>query len=165
MHLRDEPGRLVIWNTSRLHWIPGVLLVAAGAWVLLAAAGLVRGTEPYTVAVRAVAGVVGGIGLGYGVWVCWRSPLASVVVDRIGQTVTLTRRGLFHTFTQRYPADAVADARVTKERDGRGSPLYRVELLLHSGSVIPISLIGPRDREGCMRAAEHLWKALDLPRA
>jgi hypothetical protein len=88
-----------------------------------------------------------------------------VVVDRIDQTVTLTRRGLFHTMTQRYPADAVADARVTKERDGRGSPLYRVELLLRSGSVIPISVIGPRDREGCMRAAEHLWKALDLPRA
>jgi hypothetical protein len=43
--------------------------------------------------------------------------------------------------------------------------LYRVEFLLDSGSVVPVPLIRPNDRDGCMRAAEHLWKALGLPRA
>jgi hypothetical protein len=40
-----------------------------------------------------------------------------------------------------------------------------VELVLDSGSIVPVPLIRPADRHGCMRAAEHLWKALELPRA
>jgi len=72
---------------------------------------------------------------------------------------------LFRTIAERYPVDAIVDVRVKKERQGKGDPLYRVELLLDSGNVVPVSLIRPNDRDGCMRAAEHLWKALGLPRA
>jgi len=165
MRLKDDSRRLVIWNAPRLHWVPGVLLVAAGGWALLLAAGMAGGGGLYGIATRAFAGVVGAFAIALGAWVCWRSPLSSLVVDRIGRTVTLTRRGLFGTVAERYPLETVVDARVTKERDGKGSPRYRVELVLDSGSIVPVPLIRPADRHGCMRAAEHLWKALGLPRA
>ncbi|MBP1777960.1 MAG: hypothetical protein H6Q86_3971 [candidate division NC10 bacterium] len=164
MRLKDESRRLVIRNSPRLHWIPGVLLAAAGGFALLVAAGLAGDGRTYTIAVRVAAGLLGGLALALGAWVCWRGPLSTVVVDRVGRAVTLTRRGFFRTVAEQYPADAIVDVRVKKERGGKGSPLYRVEFLLDSGSVVPVSLIRPNDRDGCMRAAEHLWKALGLPR-
>jgi hypothetical protein len=165
MRLKDEPKRLVIWNSPRLHWVPGVLLVAAGGWALLLAAGMAGDGRAYTIAARVMAGVGGGLALALGAWVCWRAPRSALIVDRVGRTVTLTRRGLFGTAAERYPLDTIVDARVTKERDGKGSPRYRVELVLDSGSIVPVPLTRPADRHGCMRAAEHLWKALGLPRA
>jgi len=165
VRLKDESKRLVIRNSPRLYWVPGVLLAAAGGFSLLVAAGLVSDGKTYTIAVRLASGLLGSLVLARGGWVCWRAPLSTLVVDRVAQTVTLTRRGLFRTIAEQYPADAIVDARVKKERDGKGSPRYRVELVLDSGSVVPVSLIRPHDRDGCMRAAERLWKALGLPRA
>jgi hypothetical protein len=165
MRLKDEPKRLVMWNSPRLHWPLAVLLVTAGGCALLVTAGLVSGARPYTAGARVVAGAVGTLALALGAWLCWRAPLSALVVDRVGRTVTLTRRGLLNTVEEQIPLDAVVDARVTKERDGKGSPRYRVELVLDSGSIVPVPLIRPADRHGCMRAAEHLWKALELPRA
>ena len=165
VRLKDESKQLVIRSSPLLHWIAGVLLAAAGGFFLLVAAGLVSDGKTYTIAVRLAAGLLGGFVLALGAWVGWRAPLSTLVVDRVAQTVALTRRGWFCTIAEQYPADAIVDARVTKERDGKGAPRYRVELLLDSGSVVPVSLIHPRDRDGCMRAAEQLWKALGLPRA
>ena len=165
MRLKDESKRLVIRSSPRLHWIAGVLLAAAGGFFLLVAAGLVSDGKTYTIAVRLAAGLLGGFVLTLGAWVGWRAPLSTLVVDRVTQTVTLTHRGWFCTIAEQYPADAIVDARVTKERDGKGTPLYRVELVLHTGNVVPLPLLHRRDREGCMRAAEHLWTALGLPRA
>jgi len=164
MWLKDEPRLLVIRNSPRLHWIPGVLLAGAGGFALLVAVGLAGDGRTYTAAVRVAAGLLGGLVLALGAWVCWRAPLSTLVVDRVGQAVTLTRRGWFRTIAEQYPADAIVDVRVKKERGGKSGPLYRVEFLLDSGSVVPVSLIRANDRDGCMRAAAHLWKALGLPR-
>lgn len=165
MQLNDEPERLFIRSSPRLQWLLGVLVAAVGGLVLLAAVGVLGDGKTYTIASRTGAGLLGGLVCAIGTWIGWRAPLFTLVVDRVGRTVTLTRRRLFHTMTERYPADAIVDARVTKERDGKGTPLYRVELVLHTGNVVPLPLLHRRDREGCMRAAEHLWTALDLPRA
>jgi len=165
VRLKDEPGRLFIRNSPRLHWVVGALFVAVGVCFALAALGVVIGGKPYSLSSRMGAGVLGSLAFALGAWVCWRAPLSTLVVDRPAQTVTLTRRGLFHTTAERYPADAIVDVRVAKERDGKGNPVYRVELVLHTGNLVPLSLIRPRDRAGCMRAAERLWAALGLPRA
>ena len=165
MRLKDESGRLVIRNSPHLLRIPGALVAAAGGFALLVAVGLAGDGRTYTVAVRVAAGLLGGLVLALGAWLCWRAPRSTLVVDRVAQTVTQTRRGLFRTNAEQYAADAIVDVRVKKERGGKGGPLYRVEFLLDSGSVVPVSPIRPNDRDGCMRAAEHLWKALGLPRA
>jgi hypothetical protein len=165
VRLKDEPKRLVIRKSPRLYWVVVTLFGAVGVCFVLVALGVVSGGKPYAPSFRMGAGVLGSLVLALGAWVCRRAPLSILVVDRVAQTVTLTRRGLFRTIGEQYPADAIVDARVTKERDGKGSPRYRVELVLDSGSVVPVSLIRPHDRDGCMRAAERLWKALGLPRA
>jgi hypothetical protein len=143
----------------------GALLAAVGVYFALAALGVVSGGKPYSLSFRMGAGVLGSLAFALGAWVCWRAPLSALVVDRAAQTVTLNRRGLFHTTAERYPADAIVDVRVAKERDGKGNAIYRVELVLHTGNLVPVPLIRPRDRAGCMRAAESLWAALGLPRA
>lgn len=164
MRLTDEPGRLLIRQTPRIYWILGALLIGIGAVCVLAVAGLTINGRISSPPVRIGIALVGCIAAAAGAWICWRAPLSNLVVDRARQTVTMTRRGLFNKTTVQYPTAAIDDVRVTKERDGKGAPVYRVELVLVSGNVVPVSLIGPHDREGCMRAAKRLWVALGLPR-
>jgi hypothetical protein len=143
----------------------GPALVAGGGYSLATALALagVGGTYPFVY--RLGAGILGGIVVMAEAWVLWRAQRSAVVVDRGSRTVTLIRRGLFRTTSVDYPATAVADVRVTKERDGRGAPVYRVELVLDTGSVVPVPLFRRHDRKRCMRTAERLWVALGLPRA
>ncbi len=165
MRLKDEPRRLVIRNSPRLWWIPGVLVALVGAVCLLAAAGPIGDAGACPMGGGLGGAAVGVLLLALGVWACWRMPRATLAVDRAGQTVTLTRRGLFRTAAERYPADAIVDVRVKKERRGKGSALYRVEFLLDSGRVVPVPLAHPRDRDGCMRVAGRLAGVLGLPGA
>ena len=165
MRLTDEPGRLVIRKTARFHWFAGAILGGIGGFCVLVALGLAGDGRMHSLLFRIGIGSLGGIAAAAGAWMCWLAPRSTLVVDRARQTVTMTRRELFNTTTAQYPTAAIADVRVTKERDGKGAPIYRVELVLVSGTVIPVSLTGVRDREGCMQAAERLWIALDLPRA
>jgi hypothetical protein len=164
MQLTDKPGRLLIRKTPRFHWFLGALLAGVGGFCALVALGLANDGRTYSLLVRIGIGLFGGIAAAAGAWICWRAPLSTLVVDRARRTVTITRRGLFNKTTEQYPTTAIDDVRVTKERDGKGAPVYRVELVLVSGNVVPVSLIGPHDREGCMQAAKRLWVALGLPR-
>jgi hypothetical protein len=109
-------------------------------------------------------GIVGGLAVAAGVWLCFRPPGETIVVDRAKQTLTLTRRGLFWRIVEDFPGPAVADVRVTKERDGESNPDYQVEMVLSTGRVVPLFPLYRQDRERCMRVAQHLWSALGFPR-
>ena len=165
MRLGDERGRLVIRSALGLRWVVGAALAAGGGYCLAAALALASVGQAYPLAYRLGMGTLGGIAAVAGAWMLWRARRSAVVVDRGSRTVTLIRRGLFHTTSMHYPGTAVADVRVTKERDGRGAPVYRVELVLDTGSVVPVPLFRRHDRKRCMRTAESLWVALGLPRA
>jgi hypothetical protein len=108
-------------------------------------------------------GLLGGLAVAAGAWVSWRAPRFTLVVDRSRRTVTVTHRGQLRHTVEQYPVAAVADVRVTKERERKGEPVYRVELVLHTGSVVPASRPHLRDRAECMRAAQRLWNVLGKP--
>ncbi len=165
MRLNDEPGRLLIRDSPRFYWVLGAVLVLGGGLCALAALGLVGGVKAYPMLSRPGAGLFGAVAFTVGVWLCWHAPLSTVVVNRAGKTVTLTRRGLLRTTMESYPGSTIAEVRVTKERDGKERPVYRVELVLDTGQAVPVSLSPSHDREGCMRAAGLLWTALGLPKA
>ncbi len=165
MRLTDQPGRLLIRKTPRFRWFLGALLVGVGGLCMLMVLGLAIDGRVFSPLVRIGIALVGCVAAAAGAWICWRAPLSTLVVDRARQTVTMTRRGMFGRTTEQYPTTAIDDVRVTKERDGKGAPVYRVELVLVSGNVVPVFQIGPHDRDGCMRAAKHLRVALGLPRA
>jgi len=163
MRLGRERGRLVIRGTAGLGRVVGAGLMAGGGYCLAAALGVpgAFGVSPFASGV--VAASLGGLVVAAGVWVLWRTRRSSVVVDHVTRTVTLINRGFFDTTAVEYPRSAVTDGRVTKERDGKGAPVYRVELVLDTGSVVPVPLFRPHDRARCMRAAERLWHALGGP--
>jgi len=165
VRLNDEPGRLLFRDSRRLYRVLGALMALGGGLSALAALGLVGDVRAYPMLSRTGAGLFGAIAFTVGVWLCWHAPLSTVVVIRAGQTVTLTRRGLFRTTTESYPGSTIAEVRVTKERDGKERPIYRVELVLDTGQAVPVFLSPSHDREGCMRAAELLWTAVGLPKA
>ena len=165
MRLKDEPERLLIRNSSRIRLVLGVFLVAAAGFLGLAAAhlwgnGTLRGWW-----VQVGFGVFGVLAAAAGVWVFRRATGFTLVLDRVRDTVTLRRRDFFRSTVEQYPAKAIVEVRVTKEREGKADPVYRVELVLDAGSVVPLPPCDAHDREVCMHAADRLWAALGLPRA
>ncbi len=162
MRLRDDPRRLLIRNTPSRYWLAGGLLMAAGLLCLAAALGLWGDPAAPPTGPHGKAVAFGGVVAAIGAWLCWHAPLSMVVVDHATQILTLTRRSLLRRSTDHYPGATIANVRVTKERDSKGKPVYRVELVLHTGAAVSIPLVRPHDRNGCMRAAERLWAALGL---
>lgn len=166
MRLTDEPGALLIRRSPPAYWALGAILAGLGAFCVLAAAIDLSDDERIPPPrFRVGLALVGCVAAAAGACILWRAPLSTLAVDGGRKTLTITRRGLFGKVTEQFPTAAIADVRVKKERSDRGASVYRVELVLVSGSVVPVSLIHPKDRDGCMRAAERLWVALGLPRA
>lgn len=135
----------------------------AGGLAVAMALGWVAPDASLLPLARLVLGLLGGLAVAAGAWVCWRAPQFILAVDRSRHTVTVAHRGQVRHTVEQYPADAIADVRVTKERERQGKPVYRVELVLHTGSVVPASRPHLRDRAECMRAAKRLWVFLGKP--
>jgi hypothetical protein len=141
----------------------GGLVAVAGGLAVAMALGWVAPDASLLPLARLVLGLLGGLAVAAGAWVCWRAPQFILAVDRSRHTVTVAHRGQVRHTVEQYPADAIADVRVTKERERQGKPVYRVELVLHTGSVVPASRPHLRDRAECMRAAKRLWVFLGKP--
>ncbi len=165
MRLGHERRRLVIRGAAGPGLVVGAALIAGGACFVAAALGLFGFSTGLRLLYRAAIGMLGSIGVVAGVWVLWRAQPSSVVVDRVGRTVTMIHREFSDTTAVQYAGSAVADVRVTKERDGRGAAVYRVELVLDTGGIVSVPLFRPHDRTRCMRAAQRLGIALGLQKA
>jgi len=163
VRIAETSARLLIQDSPRSRWVLGGLFAAAGGLAIAAAFGWVANDQSLLPSARLGLGLVGGLAVAAGAWVSWRAPRFTLVVDRSRRTVTVTHRGQVRHTVEKYPVAAVADVRVTKERERKGEPIYRVELVLHTGSVVPASRPHLRDRAECMRAAERLWNVLGKP--
>jgi hypothetical protein len=163
VRITETPARLLIRDSPGSRWVMGGLFAVAGGLTAAMALEWVARDASLLPSARFVLGLLGGLAVAAGAWVCWRAPRFTLAVDRSRQTVTVTRRGPVRQTVEQYPVAAVADVRVTKERERRGKPVYRVELVLHTGSVVPASRPHLRDRTECMRAAGRLWVVLGKP--
>ena len=163
MRIAETSARLLIQDSPRSRWVLGGLFAAAGGLAIAAAFSWVPNNWSLLPVARFGLGLVGGLAMATGVWVSWRAPRFTLVVDWSRRTVTVTHRGEVGYTVEQYPVTAVADVRVTKEREPKGEPVYRVELVLHTGSVVPASRPHLRDRAECMRVAERLWNVLGKP--
>jgi len=163
VRIAETPARFIIQDSPRSRWVLGGLLAAAGGLVIAVAFGWVAEDPSLFPLARLGFGLVGGLAVAAGAWVSWRAPRFTLVVDRSRRTVTVTHRGQVRHTVEQYPVAAVADVRVTKERERNEEPVYRVELVLHTGSVVPASRPHLYDRAECMRAAQRLWSVLGKP--
>jgi hypothetical protein len=163
VRITETPARLLIRDSPGSRWVWGGLVAVAGGLAVAVALGWVAPDASLLPSARLVLGLLGGLAVAAGAWICWRAPRFALVVDRVRHTVTVAHRGQVHNAVERYPVAAVADVRVTKERERQGKPVYRVELVLDTGSVVPASRPHLRDRAECMRAAERLWVVLGKP--
>jgi hypothetical protein len=163
VRITETSARLLIQDSPRSRWVLGGFFAAAGGLVIAAAFDWVADDWSLLPSARLGLGLLGGLAVAAGAWVSWRAPRFTLVVDRSRRTVTVTHRGQLRHTVEQYPVAAVADVRVTKERERKGEPVYRVELVLHTGSVVPASRPHLRDRAECMRAAQRLWNVLGKP--
>jgi hypothetical protein len=97
---------------------------------------------------------LGGVGfIGFG-------SVLTVTVDRAKRTLTIRYRSLFRPSTRTYPFGEISY--VTVSQDGEGERMYRVELVLRSGEVVPLRSGYSIGRARKERIAEKLRSALGI---
>ena len=121
-------------------WFVGVGFLGAGAALIEASVGLVL----------SLAGV---ILIGF-------VSLLTITVDRRRGVLNLHYRSLFRGSRRAYPLEEICFVNVREDREGER--MYRVELILRSGQVVPLRFwyeVGKRSME---RQAQKLRSALGL---
>jgi hypothetical protein len=91
--------------------------------------------------VRGLSALLGGTGVVTGLWVLHRSPQSTLEVDRRSDRVRLRRRGIGGRRTWAWSIRDVEEIRLAESRDDEDSPVFRVQVVLRDGEVVPVSLL------------------------
>jgi hypothetical protein len=164
MRIVDRDGTLVVQDSPALHWFLGLLFAVAGALFVLEPLWLFTDRARVSWPVRALSVFMGGAGLAAGVWVLNRSPRSTFEVDRRVDRVWIRRRGLNGAETRSWPIQDVEGARLSESMDDENGQVFRVEVVLRHGDVVPISLLWTHGRGPAEAVVRRLQEALVMPR-
>ena len=105
-----------------LHWLLGLLFLGVGSLFVLGPLWLFTDRAAVAWPVRALSVLLGGAGVGAGLWVLHGSPYSILEVDRRTRRVGIRRWGLGGRQTQSWPIGEVAGCPAGREQGRRGQP-------------------------------------------
>jgi len=85
--------------------------------------------------------------------------------DRNTRTLTITQRYLYRTVQQRVAFDDIRAIRLRAVRDVEPGIIYRVELLLKNGDILPIEKVYAGNRKKQAALAQRLREFVHIPDA
>ena len=113
--------------------------------------------------VRALSVLLGGAGVGAGLWVLRGSPYSILEVDRRASRVRVRRWGVGGRQAHSWAIREVGEVRLAESKDDEDTPVYRVEIVLRDADVVPVSLLWTHGREPAEALVKRLQEALDVP--
>jgi hypothetical protein len=161
--VRQTHSRLILKDSPGLHWILGGMFLAIGGLAVAGPLGLFENSQQLSPLSRAVIVGFGCAGIGAGVWVLRRSPRSICVFDRTQGHLVVRRRGFSGASTSRHPILEIVKAEVTESRDIDGDPVYRLQVVLRSGQMVPLSYFWAHGKEDHEAAADALRNFLRSP--
>ncbi len=164
MRIAERNGVLVLQDSPGLHWFLGLLFAVVGAVFVLGPVWLFTNRASVSWEVRALAVLMGGVGVATGVWVLTRAPRSTLEIDRRADRVRIRRRGVGGTEAHAWPIQEIAGVRLADDRDDEGDAVFRVEVVLRNGDGVPISLLWTHGREPAETVVRRLQEALAMPR-
>jgi hypothetical protein len=162
MRIADRDGILSVGDSPGLHWLLGLLFLSVGALFVLGPLALFHDRTTVGWPVRALSVVLGGTGVVTGLWVLHRSPQSTLEVDRRSDRVRLRRRGIGGRRTCAWSIRDVEAIRLAESRDDEDSPVFRVQVVLRDGQVVPVSLLWTHGREAAEAVVTRLRAALGV---
>jgi hypothetical protein len=160
MRIVDRDGILLGRDSPGLHWLLGLLFLGVGAFFVLGPLALFHDRTTVGWPVRALSALLGGAGVVTGLWVLHRSPQSTLEIDRGSDRVRLRRRGIGSRQKWAWSIRDVDEIRLAESRDDEDSPVFRVQVVLRDGEVVPVSLLWIHGREAAEAVLTRLRAAL-----
>ena len=162
-HIVDRDGAVFVRDSPGLHWLLGLLFLGVGSIFILGPLWLFTNRAVVAWPVRGLSMLLGGAGVGAGLWVLSRAPYSILEVDRRAGRVRIRRWGVDGRRAHSWSIREVADVRLAESTDDEDTPMFRVEIALRDGSAVPASLLWTHGRGALDGVVKRLRETLELP--
>jgi hypothetical protein len=145
MQIEQNENVLVIRETPGCLWFAGLFFAMIGGVFVYGALGGFTNYQDYAPWVIALTFLMGAAGVGVGVWIFYGAPITRVVIDRLENTVLMTRYGLFGKQQSEFDFDEIERFFLIEEKDSEGDDVWFLGMALASGDTIKISSMASHD--------------------
>ncbi len=164
MHVEQTENELIIRETPGCLWIFGLFFAFVGGTFVYGSLGGFADYERHEVWMLALAFVMGSIGVAAGIWIIYNAPITKIVINRVENTVSMTRYGLLKDQKYAFDFDEIEGFCLTEDVDDEGSPIWYFALKLSDDETIKITSLASHsetyERQYVFRANEFMNKQL-----
>ena len=132
-------NELILEETPGCLWIFGLFFVFVGAVFVYGALGGLVDYQTQAAWTLALAFLIGSSAVAVGIWIIYRAPITKVVINRIEDSVLMTRFGLFGKQQTTYYFDEIEQFCLVAEKDDEGSDIWSVGMKLIDGEMIVVT--------------------------
>lgn len=145
MQTQQTENTLIIRETPGCLWIVGLFFALVGGVFVYGSLGGLADYDRHAPWLLAATFVMGATGVATGVWIIYRAPVTRVVINRIENSVSMTRYGLYGRQQNFYAFDDIEQFFLIEETDEEGDPIWSLGMNLTNGDVINISSLPSHD--------------------
>lgn len=147
MHIEQTENELIIRETPGCLWIFGLFFAIVGGVFVYGSLGGLADYERHAIWMLALAFVMGAIGVCAGIWIIYNAPITKIVVNRIKNTVSMTRYSLLGEKETSYNFDEIERFCLTEEKDDEDNPIWYFAIKLNTQETIKITSLASHSEE------------------
>ena len=144
-------SNLITKDSSGCLWLFGLFFVVIAGTFAAGLLGLFTNLHELNELERAAIWFVSLAGVAAGFWFIYSNPSIKVSFDKREGEALISITGLMKNETEKYPLNEIKDVTIKESKDDDGDPIYAVEMILKSGSVIRLTKLWLRDKEGLQK--------------
>jgi hypothetical protein len=139
MQTEQTQNELIISETPGCVWIMGLFFALVGGILVYGALGGFSdwGLHPFWT--LALTFLMGSAAVATGVWIFYGAPITRVIINRIENTVLMTRYGLFGKRESFYDFEEIREFCLIEEEDDEGSRIWYLGMKLTDDELVKIS--------------------------
>lgn len=145
MQTEQTENELIVRETPGCLWIFGLFFAFVGGIFVYGAVGGFVAFGRHELWTLALALLTGLIGVAVGIWIIYGAPITKVVINRIENTVLMTRYGLFGRRESFYDFDEIERFCLVEEKDDEDNNVWFLGMRLANEETIKISSFASRD--------------------
>lgn len=139
MQTEQTGNELVVRETPGCLWIFGLFFVFVGGMFVYGSLGGFVDYASHELWMLALALLMGLIGVAAGIWIIYGAPITKLVINRIENTVLMTRYGLFGRRESFYALAEIERFCLIEEKDDEGNDIWFLGMKLTNEETIKIS--------------------------
>jgi uncharacterized membrane protein len=160
MHIGVTSDKVCIRDSVWLLWLVGVVFILVS--LVAGPLGLFVNSDDMTNADKAVAVLMGAVGVAAGTFIIWSQPRSTITVSPADESLHVQRTGLFRNERRSIRKSEILRIEVARNTDSDRITWWRIYLVSSQTERIPVSLTLTRNEARCQNIARELRAALKL---